>query len=308
MRPENLSEQFAALEETVKELRGDVRHFLRMFDYLLHALMNLDKDPRPAEPARPISTAMARVLVPMIQATGVSCSSLLALSEPPYLQTRDCYSVARSIIESLVNLVYTLARGDNEAERAYRHAYQKVARETSQTRRIADWTFSLQIHGLDKSKFPKELKDAIKEFTSPRGWEENWPGPSIDRRLDKIGKKFPKEVLVPLFAARLLNYTTASEVVHGSLFGAVYVLGLASLGAPPKSVDGLKVHTLGLLEYILVSVVMAMWSFFLAIDDTYDTPALREMADRRARGFVKDLAKRSKGNSPMEASFRQGTG
>ena len=56
-----------------------------------------------------------RVLPAMLQALGSSSNTLVRLSDGPGLQSRDCFSVCRSIVELAVNVCYILAEGEGAA-------------------------------------------------------------------------------------------------------------------------------------------------------------------------------------------------
>ena len=65
----------------------------------------------------------------MIQGLGVSCHSIVRLTDKLDMSIRDCFTIARSIVEGGVNVANIIAGGNDIAERAQRHALQKAYRD-----------------------------------------------------------------------------------------------------------------------------------------------------------------------------------
>src|SRR6202022_2321342 len=113
---------------------GLLRTELRLMDYLIHAIvadvpgaMRLEKRP---------SKAIRDVLPLMIQGAGSSCHSILLLSDEIGLPVRDCFSIARGVVEALINSCYIVAVGDEAADKAGRHAFQKAYRDFKRSSEI----------------------------------------------------------------------------------------------------------------------------------------------------------------------------
>ena len=114
-----------ALSNCNDRLRTIIEHSIRLVDGLIAATMEHESIKSIRTENTPIPDLVAQVLPLMLQALGSSSYTLTRLSGTSGLHTRDCYSIARSVVEIAVNICYILAEGPNAAERAIRHARQK---------------------------------------------------------------------------------------------------------------------------------------------------------------------------------------
>lgn len=181
--------------------------------------------------------AMQRVLPLMLQALGSSSNTLLRLSDEPGLQSRDCFSICRSIVELAVNLCYICAEGEAVAERAERHAQQKTLRDQNRTSRIGDQEIRLYFQAMEVIEAPEELKESLVEFTSRSGREKGWTDLSIDSRCERVGLVLGPKILTPLHWARFAVYRHSSEILHGTFFGVCFFTGLTDPAGPPASAN-----------------------------------------------------------------------
>jgi hypothetical protein len=131
-------------------------------------------------------------------------------------------------VEAAANVGFIMAEGAATAERAERHAKQKSFRDLERTWRTPSgkvrvaWTGTLPQAELDR------LTAMTAEFSTKRGSEKSWTDPTLTQRNDRIELAFPKVDTVLLVSAALMVYRNASEVVHGSYFGALYFYGVTS--------------------------------------------------------------------------------
>jgi len=167
----------------------------------------------------------------MLQAIGASSHTLVKLSASPGFQTRDYYSIARSIVELCVNVCFLIAQGPAAAERALRHARQKAFTDLERESRIGPSIIRVACDPrVDLDSVP-ELKADLAEFTSRKGREKDWVDASLDDRIRVAGEKLGDSVLTQLHFARFLVYRHASEILHGTLFGVLHFYGLTGPGA-----------------------------------------------------------------------------
>jgi hypothetical protein len=106
-----------------------------------------------------------------------------------------------------------------------RHAHQKAYRDLHREVQINDQKMTIKWSGtIDLNQSP-ELKAAVKEFTGSKGREvRSWMAENLQKQLEAIDEKYGKEIsLLLLFG--LTQYRHSSEVVHGTLFGALWALG-----------------------------------------------------------------------------------
>ena len=73
------------------------------------------------------------------------------------------------------------------------------------------------------------------EFTTAKGREKDWTDLSLRQRLDAASAAFPGTALLSLNASAFNIYRHASEVMHGSYYGALMIWGLTN--PDPRQVD-----------------------------------------------------------------------
>lgn len=221
-----------------------------------------------------------RIVFTMIHMAGISAHSVLKLTEEPSLQTRDCYPIARSIVESVVNVVFILAQGREAAERADRHAQQKAYRDLKRKSTAGGWTMTI---GSDVKLSPDDeghMSALVAEFTTSRGREKrDWTDESVTDRIDTAAKRFPEALVMLLHAAMFNIYRHASEVLHGTYFAAMHFWGLTTIGRPSPKDRGDLLRTLSEHQFsVLMSTIFALTALLECAGDYVGTPELVENA------------------------------
>ncbi len=224
--------------------------------------------------------ATQRVLPAMLQALGSSSNTLLRLSDEPGLQSRDCFSICRSIVELSVNVCYICAEGEIAALRAERHAQQKAVRDLDRKSSIGDQTIHLRFAATEAAKMPEGLKKSMDEFTSSSGREKGWIDLSIDARCESIGEALGAKILTPLHWARFAVYRHSSEILHGTFFSAVFFMGLTDPKGSPTSVNNWIEQIAGQHLMVLMAAVLALVAVAKAVAATASTPELASQAER----------------------------
>ena len=185
--------------------------------------------------------SISQALVPIFQAIGSSSNTLVILSESSGLHTRDCYSIARSIVEASTNACYIIAKGEEAAIRALRHARQKAFRDLERKSTIGNSVINLAYSSKPDPASIEDLREDIEEFTSRKGREKGWIDLSVDDRILESGKILGSSIANLLHWSRFMVYRHSSEILHGTLFGAMYFLGLTRPGSSSgKSIDEFK--------------------------------------------------------------------
>jgi hypothetical protein len=233
-----------------------------------------------------------RVLPAMLQALGSSSNTLVCLSDGPGLQSRDCFTVCRSIVELAVNVCYILAEGEGAASQAQRHAAQKAIRDLDRKSTVGDQTIHLRSSALDGLRLPQEVEESIDEFTALSGREKGWTDLSIDARCERVGQVLGSEVLTPLHWARFAVYRHSSEILHGTFFSAVFFMGLTEPTGAPASPKEWLGRISGQHLMILMAAVLSLLAVARAVNATFGTPDLvvqaeRQMTDLKAAPFVR---------------------
>lgn len=154
-----------------------------------------------------------------------ACESVArALIEPTVIGNSFAVCcLARPLLESSYNLVFYV-RFPDELDRAIRHALQRIVRHQERTTQIGDisWTYRRE-PGI---RVCPDMQQMIDEFTSNRDRPKNWSDASLIGRVEKLRPHVAKRY-VSLFAlTHTLLYEDASEVIHGTPFGAMFARGL----------------------------------------------------------------------------------
>jgi hypothetical protein len=199
---------------------------------------------------------MRGVVIPMSLAGGQSVETILEFSDKRGIPVRDCFPVARSAVETLINAGYVLAGGESLAEKAIRHAQQKSYRDLDRTFGRDEYTFRIAASEMPEVNRHTELKKALDEFTSAQGREKNWTDDSVPMRIEKIGQVLGVVPASDFLGAYALVYADGSEIIHGSLFGIhLFYRGRSK---PPEHVEDFRALTAEHIEGILFAAFLAL--------------------------------------------------
>lgn len=216
------------LSECIQQLRGLLDRRIRLIDAVIAVILRHPSATSLRDESPFVPEEVSGVLLAMLQSLGSSSATIVRLSDQPGLVTRDCYSIARSIVELAVNVCFLLTDGPTLADRAIRHANQKSYQDLCRESTVGNSRIRLDFPGrVDLAQFP-HLQAQIAEFTSRAGREKGWVDSSIDERTAVVGARFGEDVLSQLHFARFMIYRHSSEIVHGTYFGCAYFLGLTS--------------------------------------------------------------------------------
>jgi hypothetical protein len=257
-RVKNMSE-FGSVEAT---------HRLRLF---------FDKQAHLVEQSRsrlmPENEQVWVTIIPLLYSIKDSCDSISFLAERG--KTRDCFVLARTVFETIVNVCFISAKGDEGAERAKRHAVQKSYRDLQRELNINSQKLTVAWSGqLDPAADP-ELQAALADFTSRKGREiTSWTPESVKEQIAVIDAKYGSKVSVGLQFSLLSIFRHASEIAHGTLFGALFSLGLTSPSDRTSSAEGLQLHQRQNLSMLLMMLGLAMSSLIALLDKELSFPDL----------------------------------
>lgn len=224
--------QNANASELTEKLRALLTKQTRVIDLAIHALVTGEGVEKSDELRQ--QKEVVDVILMLMQGMGVSCHSLVKLTDPLDMAIRDCFGIARSICETGINVAYIVTGGVEKARRARQHALQKAYRDASRTGKLGGISFKLTVAGkLPEPDEIPELREALDAFTTRKGHElTDWTPDNIDARLKLIGEKF-KGANVSLAGSFFSIYRHASEILHGSFFGVVHFW--TSNGQPLRS-------------------------------------------------------------------------
>ena len=209
----------------------------------------------------------------MLWATGNTCAGLERLSEAGHF--RESYVLGRGLVESVVNMLFIVAEGDEAARRAERHASQKAFRDLDRLSKVAGEQIRIRL-GDEVLSPPSEVAAAIDEFTTRGGSEVTvWTPESVDERIEAIARRFRHPIPTELHWARVAIYRHASEISHGTLFGALFALGITRPDGPPDHAQ-LKSHFNGHLTMVLLMSGFAVDALVRGLAETSEWPELVE--------------------------------
>ncbi|MGC4027297.1 MAG: DUF5677 domain-containing protein [Steroidobacteraceae bacterium] len=154
-----------------------------------------------------------------------SCESIYLLSRETKM--RDSLVLARAIFETIVNVLFVLSKGDAIADKALRHALQKTHRDMARELSINSLKISLKWGGADNQLLSEKLEESLRDFTTKKGREiTSWTPESLVERIEVIDLHFKGNTAALLGSTLLVVYRHASEIAHGTFFGAAFGLGM----------------------------------------------------------------------------------
>jgi hypothetical protein len=126
----------------------------------------------------------------MLRAMEISASSMLRLTEPVDDHVRDCFPIARSIIEIGVNLAYIAAMGEKAAEQARGHSLWRSVTDLERRREFGALKLHHRARSLDELDDIPGMRDAVEWIAHQ--------GPDVPRRRDWTDLPVPQRIAVVL--------------------------------------------------------------------------------------------------------------
>ncbi len=223
-----------------------------------------------------------KVVSPLTYAVIDTCDSVLFLARKDKL--RDCFVLSRVAFETIVNICYICAEGEQAAERAAKHARQKMYRGLNRQLEIGKRILRLEWQGEINLDIDYELRLALEEFTSRKGREiTSWTQETLIDRIRRVDERYGEQVGMPLQFALLALYRDASEIAHGTLFGSLLALGFANPPGPPKSKGEFLDHHRGNLSMVLMMLCASIQALILVLAEEW--PALRDFVSESEKAY-----------------------
>jgi hypothetical protein len=262
----NMSED---LLDCIQKLRGVLSQYIGLLDAHIALFVDHESIKELREQTIDLPKSLNLIMPALFQALGSSSNTLVMLSENPGLQTRDCYSISRSIVELSVNICFLIVEGETSANRAIQHARQKSYRDLERESKIGNTIIKEVFSGRPYISKTEKLQSDIDEFTSRTGREKGWTDLSIDKRIERVGDKMGASVLNALHFSRFMVYRHSSEILHGSLFGVLYFYGLTSPKSRSLSQSDFLEHIGQQHMLILFSAILAFEAVIESFDKEY---------------------------------------
>lgn len=240
-------------------------------------------------------------VVPLLNTIRDSAESLLVLSQ--YMKLRDCYVISRTIFETTLNTLHILTGHEDIVDRAHKHALQKSVRDLDRVLELNE--LGIQIGNkldIQIDSFP-EIKEAIEDYTSKSGREiTKWTPESIVKRIEIIEEKFGRSVAHILNIAFFAIYRHASEIAHGTVFGALFSIGKYQ---PPGTINNehdLQNFKQGMINELVSMTIHLLGTIIVIEASEFDLPSLHQeyrnivtAIDKNTPEIPKDLIHGSKG-------------
>jgi hypothetical protein len=161
--------------------------------------------------------------------------------------------IARAIYETALNACFILTNPASLSERARRHASQKALRDLERSIELAgQQVIRLKWSGAHGTLADPSNQQLLQEFTTKSGREiTSWTPENVQQRLESVFAKFGRDDSLGL-AYGLLLYRHASEIAHGTFFGALFAWGATDAKGPPKSVAEIQAFRVDQARLILM--------------------------------------------------------
>ena len=162
-----------------------------------------------------------RILLASSCTTGAS--SIILGKNPQYFYT-EAMMLSRSFLEKMINFCYLQVCSKNEFENFLIHPWYRQYHNLNRSKSANNVTLGLKFSGVDSFKKLPPVQEALEKF-SETNKKKNWSKKSIDEKVNIIAQK--TKIDVGLFLINTLSiYSSASESLHGSLFGCSYHTGI----------------------------------------------------------------------------------
>ncbi len=192
-------------------------------------------------------------LVPLLWLVQKACGSLYFLVEAR--QMFGAIILARAVLESVINALFIRAIGTDAASKAMRHARQKSYRDILLYRKFLE-------DYLDKEKASttieasSDLQELLDEFSFKSGKEAPyWTPESLHDRVNTIEGVFGKKAADVLRVGISAIYRHSSELLHGTLYGAMYALHQVPVAQNIESSEGIEIYNFRAMSTVSFLVI-----------------------------------------------------
>ena len=171
---------------------------------------------------------LTSVIGPMLKLNLDTGRTIKLLADNNHL--RDLIILSRPFVESVINVGFICAKGDEAIISSKKYAFQKGYRDLFRELNVHEIGIK---SGLTSHKEeidlhrPPQLIDALQQYTSSKGNEINsWTGETAKQKVETICKKFGLLVNGLLTFAFFNTYRDVSEIIHGSYYGVLIMTGM----------------------------------------------------------------------------------
>ncbi len=171
---------------------------------------------------------LTSVIGPILKLNLDTGKSIKLLAENNHL--RDLIILSRPFIESIINVGFICAKGDEAIVKSKKYAYQKGYRDLFRELKLNDFEIK---NGLTSHKEfidqhrPQNLVEALEEYTTKKGNEKtSWTDETAKQKVEEISKQYGVWVNGLLTFSFFNIYRDVSEIIHGSYYGVLIMTGM----------------------------------------------------------------------------------
>lgn len=197
--------------------------------------------------------------------TGAAISILAGRMQTEECLINECYMLARSLLERIINYLYLLYCDEKEYERFLQYEKQKSFRVLNRTFNVGELKVTLGLsEPINLEGYP-DVAEAVKQYTSKSGKiKTHWTETSISKMLETIKNEGKIDIRYLMFAV-LGIYDDASEALHGTIYGTTFQIG-HYYGKVPKSKDDLKENINGLFSNLFLMLCTSIHTLVIGFN------------------------------------------
>ena len=179
-------------------------------------------------------------------------------------RVNQCYVISRALLERVINFSYLLYAPEQEYSSFVEYTKNKAARSLSRKIEI-DGVEKVSLNfASDDYQLSEDYVRAVEQFTSANGREiHRWTKLNIDKRADFLDKKSGKNLLLHVLAI----YADASEALHGTLYGALFHLGVFNPSSDMRDQDSVDRQRYANLSFLYFMASAALSTLLFCIKE-----------------------------------------
>ena len=182
-----------------------------------------------------------------------SVKSITILSGELNIAIKDSVAIARSYFETTLNASLVGTDGGELAERARLHLIYKFWSSNNREATLGDQTIRIKgPYRIDEND--SDILNARRLFDRKgKRVLDGWSGMTVNQRIDVIGKS-SSMAKTYFFGAKTLIYGDSSEILHGSLYGAM--ISFQSIGNANEE-NAQKLHLESLSSLVTTTILVS---------------------------------------------------
>jgi hypothetical protein len=197
------------------------------------------------------------------------CGSVFFLAEKE--QMLGVILTARAVLEGTINALYILAVGSDASEKAMRHALQKSYRDMTHINRFYQLYLEDKADVFADIEPSDSIQEALDEFSTKHGKElPYWTPKSLHDRIEVVDKVFGTQPAAMLRIATSAIFRHSSEVLHGTLYGALYALHQVPIPQDAKSPADLEVKNRQSISTMCLLIICLIDQLVIALSNEID--------------------------------------